>query len=130
MVRSQDAQVTGEEAEKITPEAPEEKKVAPVTPLPPGIGTKETVPEVKKEPVPAPGVKISEVAKGPITKISPSEFEEAPEKFIPDDMIIEVKAIREKTGKEITIKQNAKEAFLESSERLKRFRDFLDCIKS
>ena len=130
LVRSQDAQVTGEEAEKITPEAPEEKKVAPVTPLPPGIGTKETVPEVKKEPVPAPGVKISEVAKGPITKISPSEFEEAPEKFIPDDMIIEVKAIREKTGKEITIKQNAKEAFLESSERLKRFRDFLDCIKS
>ena len=66
----------------------------------------------------------------PQMRDSLSDFQADPLKYIPDDLIIDAKGIREKTGKEVTIKQNAKEAYNEITDRLKTFKDFWDCVKS
>lgn len=60
--------------------------------------------------------------------------EEKPEETLPkeitDDMMVEVKAVREKTGTEVKIKQNAKEAFKESEVRIKKYKSLMDCISA
>ena len=45
-----------------------------------------------------------------------------------EDMMVEIKGVREKTGKEFTTTETAKEAFSEVSERIKRYKSLRDCI--
>jgi hypothetical protein len=75
--------------------------------------------------------KGEETAKaGQTQEVGPSAFEEMDLNKIPDDLEIPVKAKRAKTGEEITIKRNAKEALSEVDGKLDLYKKLMACLKA
>ena len=49
---------------------------------------------------------------------------------IPENIIVEVKAIREKTGLEVTVKENAKKAMEDTIKFIDKYKSLLECLKA
>ena len=49
---------------------------------------------------------------------------------IPEGLTLEIKAIREKTGKEVTVKEDAKTAIMDSQETVDKYAALLECLRA
>ena len=49
---------------------------------------------------------------------------------IPKDLQVDVKGVRAKTGEEVTIKQNAREALAEHDSLAERYKSLLECLRA